>query len=171
MVEHFGEQLQGYLFTQNGWVQGYGSRCVKPPVTYGDISRPLPMTVDWIRYAQMHTSKPVKGMLTGPVTMLQWSFVRDNQPRAVTAFQPALAIREEVQDLEKAGTGIIQIDEPAIREGLPLRKENHAAYLQWAVTAFKMQPAVCRTIRRFIRICVTQNSTTLLNTLQRWMQT
>jgi 5-methyltetrahydropteroyltriglutamate--homocysteine methyltransferase len=138
MVEYFGEQLQGYLFTQNGWVQSYGSRCVKPPVIYGDIQRKAPMTVDWIRFAQSKTKQPVKGMLTGPVTMLQWSFVRDDQPRETTAMQLALAIRAEVSDLEQAGIGIIQIDEPAIREGLPLRRENHAAYLQWAVKAFKV---------------------------------
>ncbi len=138
MVEYFGEQLQGYLFTQNGWVQSYGSRCVKPPVIFGDILRKAPMTVEWISFAQSKTGKPVKGMLTGPVTMLQWSFVRDDQPRETTAMQLALAIRAEVQDLEKAGTGIIQIDEPAIREGLPLRRENHAAYLAWAVKAFKI---------------------------------
>lgn len=138
MVEYFGEQLQGYLFTQNGWVQSYGSRCVKPPVIYGDIQRKAPMTVDWIRFAQSKTKQPVKGMLTGPVTMLQWSFVRDDQPRETTAMQLALAIRAEVSDLEQTGIGIIQIDEPAIREGLPLRRENHAAYLQWAVKAFKV---------------------------------
>ncbi len=138
MVEYFGEQLQGYVFTKNGWVQSYGSRCVKPPVIYGDVFRPQPMTVDWITFAQSQTIKYVKGMLTGPVTMLQWSFVRDDQPRETTAMQLALAIRDEVRDLELAGIKIIQIDEPAIREGLPLRKENHAAYLHWAVKAFKI---------------------------------
>jgi len=136
MVEYFGEQLQGFTFTQNGWVQSYGSRCVKPPVIYGDVSRPEPMTVYWSEYAQLLTSKPVKGMLTGPVTILQWSFVRNDQPRSVTCNQIALAIRDEVQDLENAGIKIIQIDEPAIREGLPLRKADWDAYLQWAVRAF-----------------------------------
>ena len=136
MVEYFGEQLQGFTFTQNGWVQSYGSRCVKPPIIYGDVSRPEPMTVYWSEYAQSLTSKPVKGMLTGPVTILQWSFVRNDQPRSVTCNQIALAIRDEVRDLENAGIKIIQIDEPAIREGLPLRKADWDAYLQWAVRAF-----------------------------------
>ncbi|ANH82994.1 5-methyltetrahydropteroyltriglutamate--homocysteine S-methyltransferase [Niabella ginsenosidivorans] len=138
MVEYFGEQLAGFAFTQNGWVQSYGSRCVKPPVIYGDIYRPAPMTVEWSRYAQSLTRKWVKGMLTGPVTILQWSFVRDDQPRSVTGDQIALAIRDEVIDLEKAGIKIIQIDEPAIREGLPLRKENRREYLDWAVRAFRI---------------------------------
>jgi len=138
MVEYFGEQLWGYVFTENGWVQSYGSRCVKPPILYGDIYRPEPMTLDWIRYAQSQTGKPVKGMLTGPVTMLMWSFVRDDQPRSVTALQLALAIRDEVVDLEKAGIAIIQIDEPAFREGLPLKKRDWNAYLEWAVHAFRV---------------------------------
>ena len=138
MVEYFGEQLSGFAFTQNGWVQSYGSRCVKPPVIYGDVSRPNPMTVDWITYAQNLTEKPVKGMLTGPVTILQWSFVRNDQPRAVTMKQIALAIRDEVQDLEKAGIKVIQIDEPAIREGLPLRKADREEYLEKAVEAFRI---------------------------------
>ena len=138
MVEYFGEQLWGYVFTENGWVQSYGSRCVKPPILYGDIYRPEPMTVDWIQYAQSLTSRPVKGMLTGPVTMLMWSFVRDDQPRADTALQLALAIRDEVVDLEKAGIGMIQIDEPAFREGLPLKKRDWDTYLQWAVRAFRV---------------------------------
>lgn len=136
MVEYFGEQLKGFTFTQNGWVQSYGSRCVKPPVIYGDVSRPEPMTVYWSAYAQSLTDKIVKGMLTGPVTILQWSFVRNDQPRSVTCNQIALAIRDEVQDLEKAGIKIIQIDEPAIREGLPLRRAEWDIYLQWAVRAF-----------------------------------
>jgi len=122
MVEYFGEQLAGFAFTQHGWVQSYGSRAVKPPVIFGDVWRPKPMTVSWSSYAQSLTSHPMKGMLTGPVTMLQWSFVRDDQPRALTCRQIALAIRDEVEDLEKAGVKIIQIDEPAIREGLPLRR-------------------------------------------------
>ncbi len=138
MVEYFGEQLEGFVFTKNGWVQSYGSRCVKPPVIFGDVSRPTPMTVYWSQYAQSQTDKWVKGMLTGPVTILQWSFVRDDQPRSETCKQIALAIRDEVVDLEKAGIRIIQIDEPAIREGLPLRKEGWQAYLKWAVEAFRI---------------------------------
>lgn len=138
MVEYFGEQLAGFVFTQNGWVQSYGSRCVKPPVIYGDVSRPAPMTVKWSAYSQSLTKQLVKGMLTGPVTILQWSFVRNDQPRSETCTQIALAIRDEVIDLEKAGIKIIQIDEPAIREGLPLRKENWQEYLKWAVKAFRI---------------------------------
>jgi len=138
MVEFFGEQLNGFAFTQNGWVQSYGSRGVKPPVIYGDISRKKPMTVDLAVYAQSLTNKPVKGMLTGPITILQWSFVRDDQPRETTAMQIALSIREEVLDLEKAGIRIIQIDEPALREGLPLLNANKSDYLRWAVKAFKL---------------------------------
>eukprot|EP01038_Epipyxis_sp_PR26KG_P000015 gene15-19_t len=122
MVEYFGEQLDGFAFTANGWVQSYGSRCVKPPIIYGDVARPAPMTVAWTQYAQSLTAKPMKGMLTGPITILQWSFVRDDQPRATTADQIAWAIRAEVCDLEAAGIAIIQTDEPAIREGLPLRR-------------------------------------------------
>ncbi|QRA44502.1 5-methyltetrahydropteroyltriglutamate--homocysteine S-methyltransferase [Chryseobacterium cucumeris] len=138
MVEYFGEQLEGFVFTRNGWVQSYGSRCVKPPVIFGDVSRPTPMTVYWSQYAQSQTEKWVKGMLTGPVTILQWSFVRDDQPRSETCKQIALAIRDEVVDLEKAGIRIIQIDEPAIREGLPLRKTDWQNYLKWAVEAFRI---------------------------------
>lgn len=138
MVEYFGEQLDGFTFSKNGWVQSYGSRCVKPPIIYGDVSRPTPMTVRWSSYAQSLTRQWVKGMLTGPVTILQWSFVRNDQPRSETCTQIALAIRDEVIDLEKAGIKIIQIDEPAIREGLPLRKENWQDYLHWAVNAFKI---------------------------------
>jgi 5-methyltetrahydropteroyltriglutamate--homocysteine methyltransferase len=141
MVEYFGEQLAGYLFTQNGWVQSYGSRCVKPPVIFGDVSRPEPMTVRWTKFAQSLTDRPVKGMLTGPVTILQWSFVRDDQPRETTCKQIALAIRDEVLDLEKAGIHLIQIDEPAVREGLPLRNADKAAYLKWAVDAFRLSAA------------------------------
>ncbi|MFZ6780226.1 5-methyltetrahydropteroyltriglutamate--homocysteine S-methyltransferase [Undibacterium sp. Ji83W] len=144
MVEYFGEQLWGYGFTLNGWVQSYGSRCVKPPFIYGDVYRPEAMTVSWSEYAQSLTSKPMKGMLTGPVTMLQWSFVRDDQPRSTTAMQIALALREEVADLEKAGIGMIQIDEPAFREGLPLKQQDWSAYLDWAVRAFKLSSAVVR---------------------------
>ena len=138
MVEYFGEQLDGYAFSQFGWVQSYGSRCVKPPILFGDISRPKAMTVEWIKYAQSLTSKPMKGMLTGPVTILNWSFVRDDQPRAVSCYQLALAIREEVLDLEKAGINVIQIDEAALREGLPLRKSQWSEYLQWAVESFRI---------------------------------
>ena len=138
MVEYFGEQLWGYAFTEFGWVQSYGSRCVKPPIIYGDVYRPEAMTVSWSQYAQSLTSKPMKGMLTGPVTMLQWSFVRDDQPRSTTALQIALALRDEVQELEQAGIGMIQIDEPAFREGLPLKQKEWAAYLNWAVHAFRI---------------------------------
>ena len=138
MVEYFGEQLEGFVFTKNGWVQSYGSRCVKPPIIFGDVYRPNPMTVYWSQYAQSLTEKWVKGMLTGPVTILQWSFVRDDQPRSTTCKQIALAIRDEVNDLEKAGIRIIQIDEPAIREGLPLRKSDWQNYLKWAVESFRI---------------------------------
>ncbi|MEW9898338.1 5-methyltetrahydropteroyltriglutamate--homocysteine S-methyltransferase [Chitinivorax sp. PXF-14] len=138
MVEYFGEQLAGFAFTEHGWVQSYGSRCVKPPIIYGDVSRPQPMTVEWSRYAQSLTERPMKGMLTGPVTILQWSFVRNDQPRSATAQQIALAIRDEVVDLEAAGIGIIQIDEPAYREGLPLKRRDWPAYLDWAARAFRL---------------------------------
>ncbi|SMC29969.1 methionine synthase (B12-independent) [Andreprevotia lacus DSM 23236] len=138
MVEYFGEQLAGFTFTRFGWVQSYGSRCVKPPVIFGDVSRPTPMTVEWSRYAQSLTSKPMKGMLTGPVTILQWSFVRDDQPREQTCLQIALAIRDEVVDLEQAGIKVIQIDEPAFREGLPLKRAAWDAYLEWAGRAFRV---------------------------------
>jgi 5-methyltetrahydropteroyltriglutamate--homocysteine methyltransferase len=141
MVEHFGEQLRGFTFTQNGWVQSYGSRCVKPPVIFGDVARPGPMTVRWAKYAQSLTDRPMKGMLTGPVTILQWSFVRDDQPRSDTCRQIALGIRDEVADLEKAGIRVVQIDEPAIREGLPLRRGDREAYLRWAVDAFRLASA------------------------------
>ena len=138
MVEYFGEQLRGFAFTENAWVQSYGSRYVKPPILYGDVSRPKPMTVPWAQYAQSLTGKPMKGMLTGPITILQWSFVRDDQPRSETARQIALALRDEVVDLEQAGMRIIQIDEPALREGLPLRQSGWAAYLAWAVECFRL---------------------------------
>ena len=138
MVEYFGELLDGYAFSRAGWVQSYGSRCVKPPILFGDIHRPRAMTVDWIRYAQSLTDKPVKGMLTGPVTMLNWSFVRDDQPRADTCRQLALAIREEVLELEAAGIRIIQIDEAALREGLPLRRSQWQGYLDWAIESFRI---------------------------------
>jgi len=138
MVEYFGEQLDGFAFTEHGWVQSYGSRYVKPPIIYGDAERPNAMTVRWSAYAQSQTQKPVKGMLTGPVTILQWSFVRNDQPRADTAVQIALVIRDEVRDLEKAGIRVIQIDEPALREGMPLKRSEQGAYLDWAVRAFRL---------------------------------
>ncbi len=138
MVEYFGENLEGFAFTSNGWVQSYGSRYVKPPVIFGDVSRPKPMTVYWSQYAQSLTKRPMKGMLTGPVTILQWSFVRDDQPRSVTTHQIALAIRDEVVDLETAGIAAIQIDEPAFREGLPLRRSDWDQYLNWAVKTFRL---------------------------------
>jgi 5-methyltetrahydropteroyltriglutamate--homocysteine methyltransferase len=141
MVEYFGEQLDGFAFTKNGWVQSYGTRYVKPPLLFGDVSRPRPMTVRWSKYAASLTRRPMKGMLTGPVTILQWSFVRDDQPRQETARQIALALRDEVRDLEQAGIGVIQIDEPAFREGLPLRRADHKAYLEWAVGAFRLASA------------------------------
>ncbi|KAM7529911.1 hypothetical protein LguiB_033321 [Lonicera macranthoides] len=138
MVEYFGEQLSGFAFTANGWVQSYGSRCVKPPIIYGDVSRPKAMTVFWSSMAQSMTKRPMKGMLTGPVTILNWSFVRNDQPRFETCYQIALAIKDEVEDLEKAGITVIQIDEAALREGLPLRKSEHAFYLDWAVHSFRI---------------------------------
>ncbi len=138
MVEFFGEKLEGFAFTKNGWVQSYGTRCVRPPIIYGDVSRPQPMTVEEIKYAQKLTDKPVKGMLTGPVTILNWSFYRKDIPKKEIAYQIALAIREEVLDLEEAGIKIIQIDEPAFREGLPLKKRKQEEYLNWAVKAFRL---------------------------------
>ena len=144
MVEYFGELLDGFLFTKNGWVQSYGSRCVKPPVIYGDVSRPNDMTVRWSSFAQANTHKLMKGMLTGPVTISQWSFVRDDQPRSETTYQIALAIRDEVVALENAGIKVIQIDEPAIREGLPLRKADWASYLDWAIKAFRISASGVR---------------------------
>ena len=138
MVEYFGEQLEGYVFSQMGWVQSYGSRCVKPPILFGDISRPAPMTVAWSQYAQSLSKKPVKGMLTGPVTILNWSFVRDDQPRSESCRQLALAIAQEVIDLEAAGIHVIQIDEAALREGLPLRRSQWQSYLDWAVESFRI---------------------------------
>ncbi|MFC3814819.1 5-methyltetrahydropteroyltriglutamate--homocysteine S-methyltransferase [Lysobacter sp. GCM10012299] len=154
MVEYFGEQLDGFAFTSHGWVQSYGSRCVKPPVLYGDVSRPRAMTVEWTRYAQSRTHYPVKGMLTGPVTILQWSFVRDDQPRADTCRQIALALRDEVLELEAAGIAIIQIDEPALREGLPLRREDWPHYLAWAVEAFGLAAgAVADTTQIHTHMC------------------
>jgi 5-methyltetrahydropteroyltriglutamate--homocysteine methyltransferase len=138
MVEFFGQKMKGFAFTKNGWVQSYGTRCVRPPIIYGDVSRPEPMTVKEISYAQSLTSKPVKGMLTGPVTILSWSFYRKDIPKKEIAYQIALALRDEVSDLEKAGIKVIQIDEPAFREGLPLKKSKQKEYLEWAVNAFKL---------------------------------
>ena len=138
MVEYFGEMLSGFAFTRNGWVQSYGSRCVKPPIIFGDVERPKPMTVRWSSYAQSLTKKPLKGMLTGPVTILAWSFVRDDQPRSLTCRQIALAIRDEARDLEASGISMIQIDEPALREGLPLRRDDRTEYLDWAVDSFRV---------------------------------
>jgi 5-methyltetrahydropteroyltriglutamate--homocysteine methyltransferase len=144
MVKYFGEQLNGFGFTRHGWVQSYGSRCVAPPIIWGDVSRPAPMTVRWSAYAQSRTARPMKGMLTGPVTMLQWSFVRDDIPRPETCRQIALAIRDEVADLEAAGIAVIQVDEPAFREGLPLRHADWAAYLDWAVACFRLATGCVR---------------------------
>ncbi len=138
MVEYFAEFLEGFLFTENGWVQSYGSRCVKPPIIFGDVSRPQPMTVRWSSFARSLTTRPLKGMLTGPITILQWSFVRNDIPRQQTAWQIALALRAEVNDLEASGIRIIQVDEPALREGLPLRRRDWAYYLDWAVKAFRL---------------------------------
>ncbi|GAB2469684.1 5-methyltetrahydropteroyltriglutamate--homocysteine S-methyltransferase [Xylanimonas ulmi] len=141
MVQHFAERLDGFAVTAGGWVQSYGSRCVRPPILWGDVSRPAPLTVAWTRYAQSLTAKPVKGMLTGPVTILAWSFVRDDQPLGDTAAQVALALRDEVADLEAAGAAVVQVDEPALRELLPLRREDQRAYLDWAVRAFRLATA------------------------------
>ena len=141
MVQYFAEQLDGFAVTAGGWVQSYGSRCVRPPILWGDVARPAPMTVEWTRYAQSLTAKPVKGMLTGPVTILAWSFVRDDQPLGDTADQVALALRDEVSDLEAAGTAVVQVDEPALRELLPLRREAQPAYLDWAVRSFRLATA------------------------------
>src|SRR5690606_20714803 len=138
MVQYFGEQLGGIATTTEGWVQSYGSRCVRPPIIYGDVTRPASMTVGWSRYAQSLTRKPVKGMLAGPVTILGWSCPRTDQPLAETAFQIALALRDEVSELEAAGLRVIQVDEPALRELLPLRRADHQAYLDWAVKAFRL---------------------------------
>ena len=142
MVEYFGEQLSGFAFSSNGWVQSYGSRCVKPPLLYGDVSRPKPMTLEWSLYAQSLTHRPMKGMLTGPVTLLNWSFVRDDQPRSLTAVQIALAIRDEVDDLQRSGIKMIQVDEAAFKEGYPLRREMRAEYEKWALESFLLSTAV-----------------------------
>ena len=138
VMEYFAEQFEGFAFTEHGWVQSYGSRYVKPPILFGDVRRPDPVTVRWWEHASSCTERPVKAMLTGPVTMLQWSFVRDDQPRSETTYQLALAVRDEVADLEEAGAPVIQVDEPALREGLPLRRDEWDAYLDWAVNAFRL---------------------------------
>jgi 5-methyltetrahydropteroyltriglutamate--homocysteine methyltransferase len=145
MVQYFAEHLEGFAVTENGWVQSYGSRCTRPSILWGDVVRPEPFTVEWIRYAQSLTEKPVKGMLTGPVTILAWSFVRDDQPRRDTADQVALALRDEISDLEAAGIDIVQVDEPAIRELLPLKRRDHADYLDWSVSAFRLATSGART--------------------------
>ncbi|MEP9392183.1 5-methyltetrahydropteroyltriglutamate--homocysteine S-methyltransferase [Gordonia sp. VNQ95] len=157
MVQYFAEQLDGFFATANGWVQSYGTRCVRPPILFGDVSRPTPMTVDWITYAQSLTGKPVKGMLTGPVTILAWSFVRNDQPLSVSADQIALAIRDETVDLERAGVGIIQVDEPALRELLPLRNADKQAYLDWAVRAFRLSTSgVADTTQVHTHLCYSE---------------
>ena len=138
MVQYFAEALDGFATTVNGWVQSYGSRCTRPSILWGDVSRPAPITVRWSAFAQSRTPRPVKGMLTGPVTILAWSFVRDDQPLAATADQVALALRDEIADLEDAGIGIVQVDEPALRELLPLRLADQSAYLDWSVGAFRL---------------------------------
>lgn len=144
MVEYFGENLRGFIFTQHGWVQSYGSRCVKPPIIFGDISRPQPITIKWINYAQSLTNKPVKGILTGPITIMTWSFIREDIKKEKIALQLSLAIRDEIIDLEKSGIGIIQIDEPALREGLPLKNSQHKKYLEWAIKNFKITTSSVR---------------------------
>ena len=141
MVQYFAENLDGFAVTENGWVQSYGSRCTRPSILWGDVSRPAPITVEWSVYTQCLTEKPVKGMLTGPVTILAWSFVRDDQPLGETARQVALALRDEIADLEAAGIGIVQVDEPALRELLPLKKKDHADYLDWSVGSFRLATA------------------------------
>lgn len=158
MVQYFAEQLTGFFATENGWVQSYGSRCVRPPILYGDVARPEPMTVSWAQYAQSLTDKPMKGMLTGPVTILAWSFVRDDQPLADTAAQVALAIRDETVDLQAAGIVIIQVDEPALRELLPLRSKDQAAYLKWAVEAFRLATSGVEDSTRSTLTCATRSS-------------
>ena len=171
MVEYFGEHLDGFIFTQNGWVQSYGSRCVKPPVVIGDVSRPQAITVEWAKYAQSLTDKPVKGMLTGPVTILCWSFPREDVSRETIAKQIALALRDEVADLEAAGIGIIQIDEPALREGLPLKRSDWDAYLQWGVEAFRINAAVAKDDTQIHTTCVIASSMTSWILSPRWMPT
>ncbi len=172
MVEYFGEHLDGFVFTQNGWVQSYGSRCVKPPVIIGDVSRPEAITVEWAKYAQSLTDKPVKGMLTGPVTILCWSFPREDVTRETIAKQIALALRDEVEDLEAAGIGIIQIDEPALREGLPLRRSPTGPPTctgRWRPSA--STPRWRRTTRRSTPTCAIASSTTSWIRSPRWTPT
>jgi 5-methyltetrahydropteroyltriglutamate--homocysteine methyltransferase len=171
MVKYFAEHLEGFAFTKHGWVQSYGSRCVAPPIIWGDVSRPAPMTVRWASYAQSLTARPMKGMLTGPVTMLQWSFVRDDLPREAVCRQIALAIRDEVADLEVAGIAVIQVDEPAFREGLPLRRADWPAYLGWAVSASGWQRRWYATTPPSTRICAIRNSTTSCRRSVPWTRT
>ena len=172
MVQYFAEQMDGYVFTENAWVQSYGSRYVRPPILFGDVSRPNAMTVEWIKYAQSLTDRPVKGMLTGPVTMLMWSFVRDDQPRSETCKQLALAIRDEVSDLEAAGVDIIQVDEPAIREGLPLRSRPLGRVPRLGgATASACRPRPCATRPRSRRTCATPSSATSCGRSRRWTRT
>ena len=171
MVQYFAEQMDGYVFTENAWVQSYGSRYVRPPILFGDVSRPNAMTVDWIKYAQSLTDKPVKGMLTGPVTMLMWSFVRDDQPRSETCKQLALAIRDETSDLEAAGVEIIQVDEPAIREGLPLRATAGTSTSTGRCTASACRCPRCATRPRSRRTCATRSSATSCARSRRWTPT
>jgi methionine synthase II (cobalamin-independent) len=171
MVEFFADKLWGFAFTENGWVQNYGSQCVKPPIIYGDVYRPEPMMVDAACHAQSLTERLVKGVLTGPVTMLEWSFVRDDQPRSTTALQLALVIRDEVIDLEKAGIRIIQVDEPAFREGLPLRQEDWPAYLEWATRAFRIAAGgVSDATQIHTHMCYS-SSTTFCRRSPIWMRT
>ncbi|GAL06617.1 5-methyltetrahydropteroyltriglutamate-homocysteine methyltransferase [Photobacterium aphoticum] len=170
MVEYFAELLEGFAVTRFGWVQSYGSRCVKPAVIVSDIYRAAPMTVEWTHYAQSLTNKTVKGMLTGPVTILGWTFPREDLTREAIANQIALALRDEVADLQDKGIKVIQIDEPAIREGLPLKASEWQTYLDWAVKALRFQRRVPSQKRRFIPICVTANSTILFSPLRRWMR-
>jgi 5-methyltetrahydropteroyltriglutamate--homocysteine methyltransferase len=144
MVQYFAENLDGFAVTQNGWVQSYGSRCTRPSILWGDVSRPKPITVDWSTYTQSLTEKPVKGMLTGPVTILAWSFVRDDQPLGETARQVALALRDEIEDLESAGIRVVQVDEPALRELLPLKRSAQEEYLDWSVGSFRLATAGVR---------------------------
>ncbi|KAG5471229.1 hypothetical protein LSCM1_01302 [Leishmania martiniquensis] len=155
MVEYFGELLEGFAFTQNGWVQSYGSRCVKPPIIVGDVWRPRPMTVSWAAYAQSLTQRPVKGMLTGPVTILCWSFVREDLSRQSVAEQLALAIRDEVCDLARAGIQVIQVDEPGLREGLPLQRSKWEEYLDWASRSFRVSTSGLPRKHRSTHTCAT----------------
>lgn len=169
MVEYFAEQLDGFAFTRNSWVQRYGSRCVKPPVVFGDVARPRPMSAAWSGYAQSLTRSPVKGTLTDPVTMAQWSFVRDDLTREQICRQLALALRDKVCDLEAAGMRIIQVDEPALREGLPLRRKDRTDYLRWAVAAFRLATTAVADHTQIHTHCATPNSGKFFLLSGRWM--